>query len=205
MWGYLELFLLNQVFSWVFFCRAIPCFTSGLLVYKGILNFEILAIVTFLAAILGDSFGYAFGRRVGPAIFKKEDSILFHKDHLERAKKFYEKHGGKAIILARFMPIIRTFAPILAGVGGMKYSRFIFFNVVGAFLWSLGLITLGYYLGALIPNIEYFILPIIALIILASISPTIIALIKNENYRREGWKQIKDFYLKVRNRKKNNQ
>src|SRR3989344_3629379 len=110
-------------------------FTAGFLASQGFLNIWILAALTFLAAILGDNFGYAFGARVGQAIFSREDSWLFHKDHLVRARLFYEKHGAKTLVLARFLPVVRTFAPILAGVGQMNYRTFFFYNVFGGFLW----------------------------------------------------------------------
>ena len=95
-------------------------FTAGFLASQGFLRISILMAGSFVAAVIGDSVGYSFGLRMGPKIFKKEDSFFFHKDHLLRAQNFYAKHGGKAIILARFMPIVRTFAPILAGVGNMR-------------------------------------------------------------------------------------
>lgn len=148
-------------------------FTSGFLASQGIINFWILAAVSFVSAILGDSFGYYFGRKVGPHIFRREESRFFKKEYIERTRAFYEKYGGKTIIIARFLPIVRTVAPIMAGVGKMRYLAFIFYNIVGGFLWSIGLITLGYTLGKTIPNVDHYLLPIIALIILASVSPTL--------------------------------
>ena len=133
---------------------------------------------------MGDNFGYAFGRKVGPAIFSREDSLLFHKDHLERAKVFYEKYGAKTLVLARFLPVVRTFAPILAGVGQMHYRTFFFYNVVGAFLWALGMTWLGYFLGATIPGIDKYLIPIILAIIVLSSLPTLIHIIKNREYLR---------------------
>src|SRR3989344_4647918 len=101
-------------------------FTAGFLASQGYLNIWILAPLIFIAAILGDNFGYAFGAKVGPALFTKEDSLLFHKDHLVKANNFYAKHGPKTVVMARFLPIVRTFAPILAGVGKMEYRQFFF-------------------------------------------------------------------------------
>src|SRR5919202_6502770 len=102
-------------------------------------NIIVLAVGCFVAAAAGDSVGYAFGHYVGPRIFHREDTVFFHRKNLLRAKQFYEKHGGKTIVLARFLPAVRTFAPIVAGVGEMPYGRFLFFNLMGGALWSVGL------------------------------------------------------------------
>ncbi len=162
-------------------------FTAGFLASQGFLQISTLMIGSFLAAVIGDSVGYSFGYRVGPKIFKKEDSLIFHKDHLLRAQNFYAKHGGKAIILARFMPIVRTFAPILAGVGKMRYSSFLTYNIIGGFLWSIGLTGLGYWLGSAIPNVDKYLLPIIVLIILISVAPSIYHVLKDQTLRRHIW------------------
>lgn len=158
-------------------------FTAGFLASQGFLNIWVLAIGSFVAAVVGDSVGYTFGRKVGPAIFNKEDSLLFHKDHIHTAQLFYEKHGGKTIILARFMPIVRTFAPILAGVGEMRYSTFLAFNVVGGFLWAVGVSVLGYFLGQTIPGVDKYLLPIILLIIVLSVAPGVIHVLRDANSR----------------------
>src|SRR3989338_4694442 len=122
-------------------------FTAGFLASQGFLNIWFLIPIVFVGAVLGDNVGYAFGHKVGPMIFSKEESIFFHKDHLERAHAFYEKHGPKTLVLARFMPVIRTFVPILAGVGNMHYPTFMVYNFVGGFLWGIGMPLLGYLLG----------------------------------------------------------
>ncbi len=196
--GYFGIFAIAFAESGVFLGFFLPgdtlLFTAGLLAQKGMLNYWILVLGSSVAAVLGDSFGYAFGRKLGPAIFKKEDSFLFHRDHLEKARKFYEKHGGKTIILARFMPIVRTFAPILAGVGKMHYPKFVIYNVIGGALWVLTLTALGFYLGSVIPNIEYYILPIIILIVIVSVSPTLVPVLKNKNYRNQVANQIRNFF-----------
>ncbi len=158
-------------------------FTAGFLASQGFLDIKILAVLTFLAATLGDSFGYAFGRKVGPKIFTKEDSFFFHKDHLERSKSFYEKHGKKTIVLARFLPFIRTFAPILAGVGKMEYRTFLIYNILGGLLWAIGLTTLGYFLGSTIPDIDKFLIPIILTIIFLSLLPPVIHVLKSKEHR----------------------
>ncbi|HEY4521614.1 MAG TPA: VTT domain-containing protein [Candidatus Paceibacterota bacterium] len=148
-------------------------FTAGFLASQGYLNIWILAVLTFLGAILGDNFGYMMGKKFGPRVFRKEDSFLFNRDHMERARIFYEKYGGKTIVLARFLPVIRTFVPILAGVGNMKYKNFVFFNILGGFLWAVGMTWLGYFLGNTIPNVDQYIVPIVIAIIILSSLPTI--------------------------------
>src|SRR3989344_5511058 len=155
--------------SGLFFGFFLPCdsllFTAGLVASQGYINIWVLLIGTSIAAVLGDSVGYAFGRKVGPKLFNKEDSRFFKKAYLERTKTFYERHGKKTIILARFIPIVRTFAPILAGVGGMNYGTFLMYNIIGGFGWTIGLLSLGYVLGKIIPNVDRYLLPIIFLII----------------------------------------
>ncbi len=160
-------------------------FTAGFLASQGILNIWVLLIGCFLSAVIGDSVGYAFGRRVGRRLFNKEDSVLFHKDHLLKAEAFYEKHGGKAIILARFMPIVRTFAPIVAGIGTMKYERFLFFNVLGGFLWAVGLTLAGFFLGSLIPDVDKYLLPIVVAIVVLSLLPSVIHVLQDPVYRKK--------------------
>lgn len=136
-----------------------------------------------VAAITGDSVGYAFGRRVGRKLFQREDSLLFHKKNLLRAEAFYEKYGGKAIVLARFMPIVRTFAPIVAGIGVMQYRRFLAFNVVGGLLWAVGVTLAGYFLGNMIPDVDKYLLPIVVVIILVSVAPPAYHMLKEQENR----------------------
>ena len=133
-----------------------------------------LLIGIWLAAVAGDQVGYVFGRRVGPRLFRREDSLFFHKKHLERAHAFYEKHGGKTIILARFLPIVRTFAPIVAGMGTMNYGQFVLYNVVGGLLWTISMIGGGYFFGSLLDpeHVDRYLLPVIVLIVAFSIAPT---------------------------------
>lgn len=166
-------------------------FTAGFLASQGIFNIYILCFLMFLAAVVGDSVGYIIGHKYGKRLFKKEDSLLFHKDHLERAKAFYEKHGGKTIIIARFMPVVRTFAPVVAGIGDMKYSTFLTYNVIGGVLWAIGLPMLGYILGSSIPDVDKYLLPIIALIVLASVAPGAYHTLKTKEQRAGLLKFIK--------------
>jgi len=148
-------------------------FTAGLIASQGTINIYALLALSFLCAILGDAVGFWFGKKVGPALFKREKSFFFRPEHLEKTKIFYEKYGKKTIILARFLPIIRTFAPILAGIGQMQYRTFFTYNVIGGLLWTQGMVLLGYILGNLIPNIEKYITPIVLLIIVVSFLPGI--------------------------------
>ncbi len=168
-------------------------FTAGFLASQGYLHLIPLLLILFAAAVLGDSVGYFFGKKIGPKIFTKKDSWFFHQNNVEKAKRFYEAHGKKTIILARFLPVVRTFAPILAGVGMMKYSIFILFNVIGALLWTCGLTLLGYFLGNVIPDIDQYLLPIIVGIILLSILPTLIHVGKEKSVRD----RIRSFFKKL--------
>ena len=160
-------------------------FTAGFLVHQDIIKFNIhlLVAILFVAAALGDSVGYAFGRRMGRRLFHRKDSILFHKENLEKAEQFYKKHGGKTIIIARFMPVVRTFAPIVAGISKMHYPSFLAYNLIGALLWAVGLTYFGYFVGSAIVargiNIEY----VIYAIIILSIAPPIIHILKDKPRR----------------------
>ena len=148
--------------------------TAGLFASQGKIDVYQLGALLTVAAIVGDSVGYAIGKATGPRIFSKPDSLLFNKKHLIRAQEFYAKHGGKTIIIARFMPIIRTFAPVVAGVGSMDYRRFITYNVVGGFVWVWSMLFTGYFLGRYIPGVDKHIEKIILLVIFLSILPGII-------------------------------
>jgi membrane-associated protein len=148
--------------------------TAGVFAAAGKLNVWHLIGLLSIAAVVGDTVGYWFGRRVGPALFKRPKSVLFNPNHLRRAHDFYEKHGGKTILIARFMPIIRTFAPIVAGMGGMNYRRFVAFNVFGGVFWVISMTGIGYFLGR-IPGVREHIEVVIIIVVLLSILPGIIA------------------------------
>jgi membrane-associated protein len=152
-------------------------FLVGAVGGAGNLDLLTVNIVLIAAAILGDTFGYMLGRQTGPRIFKRPDSRLFHREHLDRTQAFYEKHGGKTIIYARFVPILRTFAPFVAGVGRMNYGRFISFNVFGGIGWVLTMTTLGYMLGG-VPIVKQHLEKVIILIILISAAPVLIEAVK---------------------------
>src|SRR5438552_13477186 len=147
-------------------------FLVGTVAGAGKLDIVQVNIVLMAAAIIGDTCGYVLGRQTGPRIFSRPDSRLFHHEHLERTRAFYEKHGGKTIIYARFVPIIRTFAPFVAGVAKMDYTRFISFNVFGGIGWVLAMTMLGYMLGG-IPIVKQHLEKVIILIILVSVAPVL--------------------------------
>jgi membrane-associated protein len=157
--------------------------TAGLFAASGTLNLPQLLVELSLAAILGATVSYSVGHYIGPKLFSREDSIFFHKKHLLRARRFYEKYGAKAIVIARFIPIIRTFAPVVAGVGEMTYLRFTVYNVLGGVGWVCSMIFVGYFLGRSIPNIERHVDKIILAVIFLSILPAIIQIWKE---RRAG-------------------
>jgi len=153
--------------------------TAGVFAAAGHLDIRALLISCTLAAIVGDQVGYWIGYRTGPRLFRREDSLLFKRAHLLRAKRFYERHGGKTIILARFMPIIRTFAPVVAGVGEMAYGRFVAFNVVGGFLWVWSMALGAYLLGQAVPDLKEHIHVVIAIVIFLSILPGLVELVRS--------------------------
>ena len=149
-------------------------FTAGFVASQpNSLNLWILMIGCFVAAVTGDSVGYMTGNRFGRRLFQREESWLFRKKNLERAQSFYDQHGRKTIILARFIPIVRTFAPIVAGIGAMEYSVFLAYNLIGGAVWTLGLCLLGYFLGRAIPDVDRYLLPIILIIVVVSVLPSL--------------------------------
>lgn len=153
-------------------------FTAGLLASQGVLNLPVILAGCFVAAVAGDQVGYMFGTRVGPALFNRPDSRLFRRSYLEKAQQYFEKQGPKTIFLARFIPVVRTFAPIVAGVGQMPYRTFVTFNLVGGLLWSVGVTLLGYFLGKSIPNVDHYLLPAVAVIVVVSFIPVVREIMK---------------------------
>lgn len=173
--GYPGLFAAVFAETGIFFMFFLPgssmLFTAGLLAAHGFFNvWALLALIT-LAAILGDSAGYWFGRRVGEALYERPDGRFFRRSYVERTHDFYERHGVRAVVLARFVPIIRTFAPILAGVARMNYRKFFLYNVAGGILWGTGVTFAGYYLGEKVPLVDKYLTPIILLIIVVTFIP----------------------------------
>ncbi len=152
--------------------------TAGLYAAKGDLSIWVLNLLLIPMAILGDAISYTIGARSGPKIFNRPDSRFFKPEHMEKARQFYEKHGGKAIIIARFMPLVRTFVPVVAGAAKMPYRRFAMFNVVGGAAWILSMTLTGYLLGSVVPNIDKHIEKVIILVVFVSILPGIIEYIR---------------------------
>lgn len=140
------------------------------------LNLAVILIGCFVAAVVGDQVGYAFGKRVGPALFRRPNSRLFKQQHVDRANKFFEEHGAKTIVMARFVPVVRTFAPVLAGVGSMPYRTFLSYNLIGGALWAIGVTLIGYFLGDAIgpDKIDTYLLPIIGVVIVLSLIPPLL-------------------------------
>jgi len=163
-------------------------FTAGILASQGYGQIVLVIAACFLGAVLGDSVGYAFGRRVGPAIFRRNDSIVFNKDHIERARAFYAKYGAKTIVLARFIPVVRTFAPVLAGVGEMPYTTFLTYNIAGGLLWGVGMPLLGYYLGSAIPDIDRYLVPGVIVIVILSVIPPALHFYRDYRARKQAQK-----------------
>jgi len=156
--------------------------TAGIFAARGDLDLWTLNVVLSLAAILGDTVGYGIGFKSGPMIFTREKSLFFNRKHLIAAKEFYDQYGGFTIFIARFIPILRTFAPVVAGVGKMKYRRFIAYNVFGGIFWVMSMTFIGYFLGRMVPNIEEQIHLVIAIVIFLSLLPGI------AKFAREKWK-----------------
>lgn len=160
-------------------------FAAGLAASQGEVSLPILIIAIVVAAIIGDNVGYSFGKKAGPRIFQKKDGIIFRKEYLEQAEKFYEKHGGKTIILARFIPMVRTFAPVVAGAGKMPRDRFVAFNIVGGLLWGAGMPLLGYLVGDSIPHLDKYIELVMIGIIIASFGLALLHLLKDKETRKK--------------------
>lgn len=186
--GYVGIFLIVFAESGLFFGFFLPgdtlLFTAGLLASQGYFDIALLVFIIVVGAVLGDQIGYIFGRKVGPKIFTRDESFYFKKEYVAKAEKFYEKHGKKTIILARFVPVIRTFVPILAGVGKMNYKIFVTYNILGAFIWGMGITLLGYFLGENIPNIDAYLIPILLLIVVVPMLPTFFSYIYRKSKRK---------------------
>ena len=187
--GTIGLFLIIFAESGLFFGFFLPgdslLFTAGVLCAKAdspLWPLPIVLVGVAVAAVAGDQVGYVFGRRVGPALFRRPDSRLFKQAHVEKAQRYFEEHGPKTIFLARFVPIVRTFAPIVAGVGRMDYRVFVTYNVVGGVTWAVGITSLGYLLGEAV-DIDKYLLPVVGLIIVVSLIPVLLEVRKA---KREG-------------------
>ncbi len=181
--GYLGLFAIIFAESGILIGIFLPgdslLFTAGFLASQGYLHIGILLPLFFVAGYLGDLVGYLIGRKMGPRIFSRPKSFWFNPENVEKTKLFYEKYGKKTVILARFIPIVRTLAPVMAGVGKMKYETFAFYNGLGALAWGVGLTSAGYLFGNVIPNADRYALPLVGVIVVVSFIPAVYEYLKS--------------------------
>jgi len=205
------IFAENGLLIGFFFPGDSVLFTLGFLIqgtnnFKLDTNINLVVLLLFIAAVTGANVGYLFGKKFGPRVFKRPDSMLFKQENVKRAQDFYDKYGGKTIVIARFIPVVRTFVPLVAGVASMKFKTFMAFNLIGGLVWVAGITYLGYFLGDVLKNmgidIDTIILPIIALILVASISPAIYHLLKDKKQRQALWNTTKLEWQKIVERKK---
>jgi len=158
-------------------------FPAGFFAAQGKLPLMGVLLAAFIGSVIGNETGYIIGKKTGPRVFRKKDGIVFRQEYINKSEQFYEKHGGKTIILARFLPIIRTFAPLVAGVGNMDRKKFFLYNLIGGALWVTTTVLLGYWLGSKIPNIDHYILPAIAVATVFTFGPTALHLLRDERLR----------------------
>lgn len=177
-------------------------FGAGLLASQGVLPLPLLLTVVIASAIIGDNVGYSIGRRTGKRLFHKKESLLFKQEHLEKAERFYELHGGKTIIIARFVPIVRTFAPMVAGISKMSRGRFLAFNIIGGTLWGGGVTMLGFWLGTSMPWLADYMSLVMMLIIVGSVSLALIHILHVKENRRILLAKIKLFISNIALNKK---
>lgn len=158
-------------------------FSAGIFAAQGQLNITVAILVIAAAAILGDNIGYEIGRRLGPRLFRKKDSLVFRHQYIMQAETFYEKYGSKTMLLAHFVPIVRAFAPVTAGAGKMPRTTFMIFDAIGDIAWTLSITLLGFYLGSRIPGIEHLVEPVLLAVIILALAPTIYHILKDEKIR----------------------
>ena len=166
--------------SWANAETSVP---SGIVAGAGGLNIWWLNALLIVAAVTGDSVGYAIGVRLGPRLFTRPKSLLFNPRHIERTRAFYARHGAKTIVIARFVPMIRTFAPVVAGVGRMEYRRFLFYNVAGGVGWVTSMTWAGYFLGRAIPNIADYVHLVVVIVIVLSVIPIVVEIVRERRRR----------------------
>lgn len=179
-------------------------FGAGLAASQGKFSLYWLIFFVVVSAVAGDNVGYTIGRRAGPHIFKKKDGILFRQEYIQKSEEFYEKHGGKTIILARFTPIVRTFAPVVAGAGNMSRKRFMMFNVIGGLLWGGGMSILGYAIGGRIPHLDHYIEKVIIGVMLLSLLLALGHVLKDQKVRSMIWIRLRSTMRKLSLGKKAN-
>jgi membrane-associated protein len=158
---------------------------AGIYAHEGHLSIIQVILVCIVASILGDNLSYQIGKRLGPTVFRKPDGLIFRKDHIEKAENFYTKYGAKTLLIAHFLPVVRTFIPLLAGVAKMPRRRFMAFNAVGDIAWSVIIPLLGYYVGSRIPNIDNYILAVLLFAIVATLAPTLYHVIRIKMRQRK--------------------
>lgn len=173
-------------------------FSAGFFASQDKLPLVSLLVVVVVMAVLGDNVGYSIGRHSGHRIFRKKDGILFRQEYIQRAEKFYEEHGGKTITLARFIPIVRTFAPIVAGVGKMDRRKFLAYNFVGAAVWCVGVTMLGFFLGNKIPSIDKYLLPVVGLAMLVTFGGPIVHILREPEVRKKIVAWLKKMIVKFK-------
>lgn len=157
---------------------------TGVLASQGKLSIFWAILTIVVSAILGAQAGYYIGKKYGPRVFNKKDGILFKQEYITRSEEFYEKHGGKTIVFARFIPIVRTFAPVVAGVGKMNIRNFTLYNIIGGILWGTIVTLIGYLFGSKIPNLDRYIMPVVLGVMILSFAPTIYRILKNPKTRQ---------------------
>ena len=175
------IFAESGLFFGFFFPGDSLLFTAGFLASQGHFGIVPLVFLTTVAAVSGDSVGYLFGKKIGPHIFTRPDSFWFSQKRVEDARRFFERKGASSIILARFIPAVRTFPPIIAGVAGMEYKKFLSYNIIGGILWGAGVPLAGYFLGTTVPGIDQYIVPIVLLIVIVSLIPLARELLRKRN------------------------
>ncbi len=194
------IFAENGLLIGFFFPGDSILFTLGFLVqgtssFKLDLNIHLVVLALFIASVLGSSVGYMFGRKFGPRLFKRPNSLLFRQENVQKAQEFYDMYGGKTIIIARFIPVVRTFVPLIAGVAKMEYKTFMIFNIIGGLVWTAGITYLGYFLGAILHgmgiDIDTILLPIVGLILFVSVAPAIYHFLKDKKQRTAIWEATK--------------
>ena len=169
-------------------------FTAGFLASQGFLNIALLCALTGVGAVLGDNTGYWLGRRFGPTVFSRKDSLLFDSSYLQKAEHFFATYGSKTLVLARFIPVIRTIAPTMAGVGRMRYAKFLTFSIIAAVLWGIGLPLSGYYIGSIIPGVDRYIIPIVLVIIIVSVAPGIWHVLREPTSRAKIMAEVRGIF-----------
>ena len=199
--GYIGLFVIVFAESGLFFGFFLPgdslLLTAGLFAAEGHLSLWVLIPLLFVAAVLGDNVGYWFGHKAGPPLFNRENSLLFRRKNLLAAKEFYDKNGAITIVLARFMPFIRTFAPIVAGAVDMDYRKFWIFNLIGGLLWAVGVTLAGYSLGKIFPPevLDRYFIIIVLVVIFLSVLPTAIHLWRESRHEILAWIKTRIFKI----------